>query len=92
MRGTSVRRRPVTDRVDRDGAAVVLVGRSVVRLSPLATHLFDGCATWTDLDALTDHLVTQFGPPVGDDPRRATASAIDALVAQGLLESRSGEH
>lgn len=82
-----VRRLPLTDRVDRDGESVVLVGHTVVRLSGLATVLLDGCAGWTDLDVLTDLVVTELGPPPdGVDPRPAVASTADALVAQGLLE------
>ena len=82
-----VRRLPLTDRVDRDGESVVLVGHTVVRLSPVATVLLDRCEAWTDLDVLTDQVVAALGPaPQGVDPRRAVGSAAEALVAQGLLE------
>ena len=82
-----VRRLPVTDRVDRDGESLVLVGHTVVRLSALATVLVDRCEAWTGLDGLTDQVVAELGaPPGGTDPRQAVESAADALVAQGLLE------
>lgn len=82
-----VRRLPVTDRVDRDGESVVLVGHTVVRLSPLATLLLDRCGGWTDLGVLADQLVAELGPPPdGVVARQAAESAADALAAQGLLE------
>jgi hypothetical protein len=82
-----VRRLPVTDRVDRDGECVVLVGDTVVRLSALATLLLDGCEDWTGVDVLTEQLVAQLGrPPDGADPRRVVEDAVDSLVARGLLE------
>lgn len=82
-----VRRLPVADRVDRDGACVVLVGSTVVRLSPVATLLLDRCADWTEVDTLEGHLVAELGdPPDGVDAQQAAESTVDALVAQGLLE------
>lgn len=81
-----VRRLPVTDRVDRAGESVVLVGQVVVRLSALATRLLDHCDDWTDVATLTEQLVSEFGlPPDGADPRGATEATVDALVARGLL-------
>jgi hypothetical protein len=82
-----VRRLPVTDRVDRDGESVVLVGDTVVRLSTLATRLLDRAEGWTDVGLLADHLVAEFGPPPdGKDAHQAAEAAVDALVTQGLLE------
>ena len=78
---------PVADRVDRDGAAVVLVGRAVVRLSPLATTLLDLCADWTELPALTEALVERFGDaPDGADPAAATLAALTTLRDLGLVD------
>jgi hypothetical protein len=75
------------DRVVREGESVVLVGREVIRLSALATHLLDRCADWTDLDDLTSALLTEFGStPEGVDPRAATEAAVTTLALQGLLE------
>ena len=81
------RRLPVVDRVVRDGESVVLVGREVIRLSALATHLLDRCGEWTDLDDLTSALLTEFGDaPEGVDPHAATEAAVTTLAEQGLLE------
>lgn len=85
-RGVRARTLPVTDRVDRDGEAVVLAGRQVVRLSALATAVVDACAEWRDLDALTEVLVAQFGEPPDDDVRSRTAAALTELRDQGLVE------
>jgi hypothetical protein len=75
------------DRVVREGESVVLVGREVIRLSALATHLLDRCADWTDLDDLTSAVLTEFGDtPEGVDPRAATEAAVTTLALQGLLE------
>jgi hypothetical protein len=82
-----VRRLPVVDRVVRDGESVVLVGREVIRLSALATHLLDRCADWTDLDDLTAALLAEFGnTPPGVEPRAATEAAVTTLAEQGLVD------
>lgn len=81
------RRLPVVDRVVRDGESVVLVGREVIRLSALATHLLERCADWTDLDDLTSALLAEFGStPEGVDAHAATEAAVTTLAEQGLLE------
>jgi hypothetical protein len=81
------RRLPVTDRIDRHGEAVVLVGREVVRLSPLAVELVDRCSDWTDDGDLTQAALDRFGPPPeGVDPRAATLEALTALRDRGVLE------
>ena len=82
-----VRRLPVVDRVVREGESVVLLGREVIRLSALATHLLDRCADWTDLDDLTAALLAEFGDtPPGVDPLAATEAAVSTLAEQGLVE------
>jgi len=81
------RRRPVLDRVDRSGEAVVLVGRRVVRLSPLAVSLLDGCEDWTSDVTLAGALVARFGPPPGGQtPLESTRVALRDLEAEGLVE------
>lgn len=80
------RARPVTDRVDRDGEAVVLVGDRAVRLSALATAVVDACPDWTHADDLAARLVTRFGPPPGVDAARATRVVLAELAQEGLLE------
>ncbi|NYG07550.1 hypothetical protein BJ986_002037 [Phycicoccus badiiscoriae] len=78
---------PAADRVDRDGEAVVLVGREVVRLSALATTLVDSCVEWTGAAELVDVLLAVFGPtPEGVDAVVATDVALRTLATQGLVE------
>lgn len=78
---------PVLDRVDRQGQAVVLVDRDVVRLSPLAVELVDRCAEWTEESDLTLAMVARFGPPPeGVDPTVATVAALRALHDRGLVD------
>ena len=81
------RRLPVQDRIDRDGEAVVLVDRQVVRISPLAVVLMDRCSEWTDVGELTQAALDRFGPPPeGVDPSATTLDALTALCDQGVLE------
>jgi hypothetical protein len=81
------RRRPVADRIERDGESVVLIGREVIRLSALATVLLDSCADWTDDADLADRLLARLGPaPDGVDAEAATVSALNALHEQGLVD------
>jgi hypothetical protein len=78
---------PAADRVDRDGEAVLLVGREVVRISALATTLLDSCPDWTPVSDLVDVLLAAFGPtPEGVDPVAATEAALLTLRDQGLVE------
>jgi hypothetical protein len=78
---------PALDRVDRDGEAVLLVGREVVRLSALATTLLDSCVEWTPVTDLVAVLLATFGPtPEGVDPTEATDAALRTLASQGLVE------
>jgi hypothetical protein len=80
------RRRPVDDRLDRDGAAVVLVGDRAVRLSAVATVVVDACPEWTDADDLASLLVSRFGPPPGADAARATRAVLAELARVGLVD------
>jgi hypothetical protein len=77
----------VTDRVDRDGEAVVLVGDDVVRLSVLACTLLDLCGDWVDTTTLTRELLSIFGqPPGGGDAAAAAEAALLTLRDKGLVE------
>jgi hypothetical protein len=77
----------VADRVDRDGEAVLLVDRTVVRVSALATLLVDSCPDWTPVPELVEVLLGEFGPtPQGVDPVAATEAALRTLQDQGLVE------
>ena len=77
---------PVLDRVDRDGEAVVLLGRQVVRLSPLAAAVLDACEEWRGVEELAGQLVAQFGDPPSGDARSMTTAALTELRDQGLVE------
>jgi hypothetical protein len=77
----------VADRVDRDGEAVVLVDRRVVRLSPLAVALLAACDDWAADQELADQLVSRFGvPPDGLAPLESTRAALLDLESQGLVD------
>lgn len=83
---TRARALAVDDQVVRDGESVVLVGDRVILLSALATALLEACPDWTDLVALTDHLLARFGPPEDGDPVAATRAAAQELYGQGLVD------
>lgn len=80
------RSRPVDDRVDRDGEALVLVGDRAVRLSAVATAVVDACPDWTDVDDLAARLVSRFGPPPGADAAPVTRAVLTELAQEGLVE------
>jgi hypothetical protein len=80
------RTRPVADRVDREGEAVVLVGDRAVRLSAVATAVVDACPDWTHADDLAARLVARFGPPPGADAARATRAVLAELAREGLVD------
>lgn len=84
--GTKARALAVDDQVVRDGESVVLVGQRVILLSALATTLLQACPDWTDLLALTEHLLARFGPPQDGDAVEATRAAVHELHEQGLVE------
>jgi hypothetical protein len=85
--GVRARRRPVLDRVDRDGEAAVLVDRRVVRLSPLAVALVDACPDWVPDDELAAVLVARFGQPQdAGSALESTRAALRDLAAQGLVD------
>ena len=89
--GVVVRAVPPTERLDRDGEALALVGTDVVRLSPVAVAVLDACAQWTDPAELVPALVARFGPPDGD-AEAAVQSVLDALVDRRLLAMQSPAH
>jgi hypothetical protein len=81
------RRVPVVDEYTEDGEAAVFVDGRVVVLSPLATHLLGLVDDeWTDLRTLSHGLEAAFGvPPIGS-AAEATAEALQALEAEGVVE------
>jgi hypothetical protein len=80
------RRVRVDDRVDRGGEALVLLGDRVVRVSELGMALLDSCPDWTDLQVLTERLVSRFGPPEDGAAATATLEALHRLHEQGLVD------
>ena len=81
------RRVPVVDEYVEDGEAAVFVGGRVVVLSPLATHLLGLIAEdWIDLAPLSEGLVEAFGVPPAGSAIAATAEALRALQAEGVVE------
>ena len=82
------RRVPVVDEYVEDGEAAVFVGGRVVVLSPLATHLLGlvDDDEWTDLRTLSRGLEAAFGVPPTGSAAEATAEALQALEAEGVVE------
>ena len=81
------RRVPVLDEYTEDEEAAVFVDSRVVVLSPLATHLLGLVADeWTDLATLSQGLVSTFGAPPNGSAAEATAEALRALEAEGVVE------
>jgi len=76
------------DEYVEDGEAAVFAGGRVVVLSPLATHLLSLIAEddWTDLAPLSEGLVEAFGVPPAGSATEATAEALRALQAEGVVE------
>ena len=83
-----VRRLPVTDEYLEDAEAAVFVDGKVVVLSRLATYLLGLLASgWTELAALAEALVEEFGdPPSGQSATAATLDALHTLEAEGIVE------
>jgi hypothetical protein len=78
---------PVQDEVVRDGESVVLLGRQVIRLSPIGTTLLALTGEWREVDDLTVDLTDRFGhPPEGNSATAMTEAALRALHEQGLVE------
>jgi hypothetical protein len=82
------RRVPVVDEYTEDGEAAVFVDGRVVVLSPLATHLLGlvDDDEWTDLRTLSQGLEAAFGVPPTGSAAEATAEALQALEAEGVVE------
>ena len=81
------RRVPVVDEYVEDGEAAVFVDGRVVVLSALATHLLGLVADdWTDLKTVSQGLEAAFGVPPTGSAAEATAEALQALEAEGVVE------
>lgn len=80
------RRVDPVDHLVRDGESVALVGRRVVRLSPLATALLAACTGWEDAPTLAARLEARFGAPPAGSSLAATEAALRDLRDEGLVE------
>jgi hypothetical protein len=81
------RRLDILDQVVDGDESVVLVGHTVVRLSPLATAILTEIEHWTESSVLAETMARIFGPPPqGTDPVAAVEGALVDMEAQGLLE------
>lgn len=70
-----------------DGEALLLLPPDqVVRLSPIATALFEATAHPTSLDSLATLIEAAFGPPEGTTTTAALAPVLADLVESGILE------
>lgn len=76
----------VADSLTRDGVTVVLVRRTLVKLSDVAAQVFNLTEHPVELGRLAQELESQFGaPPVGSSVE-ATEEAVRQLVHHGLLK------
>jgi hypothetical protein len=81
------RRLDIVDQVVEDGESVVLVGHTVVKLSPLATAILAELADWTEIETVSRAMIEIFGsPPEGTDATAAIEAAILDMAGQNLLE------
>jgi hypothetical protein len=81
------RRLEIIDQVVEGDESVVLVGHTVIRLSPLATALLAELEEWTASSALTAAMTDVFGPPPeGTDAVAAVEAALMDMAGQGLIE------
>lgn len=81
------RRLEIIDQVVDGDESVVLVGHTVVRLSPLATAILAELTDWTEATAITNAMTETFGPPPeGTDALGAIEAALLDLAGQELIE------
>ena len=82
-----VRRLPVVDEYVEDGRRALHLGSTVIALSELGSAVLEEIGPdWTDLDDVTEALVSRFGAPEDRDPADVTREAVEDLRAQGVLE------
>jgi hypothetical protein len=81
------RRLEIIDQVVDGDESAVLVGHTVVRLSPLATAILAELTGWTESSALTRAMTEIFGPPPeGTDALGAIEAALLDMADQELVE------
>ena len=77
----------VLDVLEVGGEALVLLPPDqVVRLSPIATMLFEVTERPISVDSLLPLVVERFGVPPEADAAAAVAEMIDGLISAGVLE------
>lgn len=82
----SYRRCEPLDALTIDGEALLLLEPDqVVRLSPIATAVFELTATGASFDYLRTQVEAQFGAPAGQDTSEALRAILDDLVEAGVL-------
>ncbi len=84
---TNYQRRQPLDALVVDGEALLLVPPDqVIRLSPIATALFEATATPQRLGVLATMIEARFGAPPEGSTRDALQSVLDHLLTAGVLE------
>ncbi|GAA2168160.1 hypothetical protein FHX52_1947 [Humibacillus xanthopallidus] len=75
------------DALESDGEALLLLPPDrVVRLSPIATMIFNSASSAVSLEDLAPVVEERFGPPAGRAIAEAVSEIVDGLVAVGALE------
>ncbi len=80
-----VRRIEPVDRLSRAGGSLLLYERELIQLGPIGTAIFDAAADVIEVGELADQLAATFGAPAEGSAAKATASAVDDLIARGVL-------
>lgn len=80
-----IRRVEPSDVFRHEGEALLLFDQRVVRVGPVGLALFDAAANPTTSTALARTLGERFGQPPGTSLDEATARAIEAMLAEGVL-------
>jgi len=86
VNGFYIRTTPI-DVLEVDGEALMLLHPDqVVRLSPIATTIFNMSSSTVSLDHLASVVEEQFGPPPDGATVDILPEILDDLVASGVLE------
>ncbi len=82
-----VRRGAIADQVVLDGESVVLVGHTLLRLSPLPTAILEHTNTWVETADLVGSVTAALSsPPDNIDPVVVIERVIAELLDEGVLE------
>lgn len=81
-----VRRGDLTDWYVENGESVVLVGESVMVLSPLATVVLESVdADWVPMSVVVEALVARFGTPEDRSAEAVTSGVLESLADLGVI-------